>query len=160
MRETLEFAGECSQGLKPEKFTPQMRKYFASALVEGQDPYLEYILHVLGLKKIEDQLVGSLQKGITEDDLNRLTTAEIAMGTYSVMLYDQPCFGQESLATYDLVSTLRAIGRFQQCSAVMSLVQLSPEVFDLFDRVILLGEGQLLYQGPRQDVLPYFARLG
>ncbi|CAM6087925.1 unnamed protein product [Calypogeia fissa] len=164
VRETLQFAGDCTQGLKPGNFTPQMRRFFASALVEGQDPYLEYILHVLGLKGIEHQLVGTTggpdQNGISETERNRLTTAEIAMGTYSVMLYDQPCFGQESLATYDLVSTLRAISRFQQCSAVMSLVQLSPEVFDLFDRVILLGEGQVLYQGPRHDVLSYFKSHG
>jgi ABC-type multidrug transport system ATPase subunit len=160
VRETLEFARDSLLKLKQEDFTPEMRKFFAQALVQGQDPFLEYILTVLALKDIEHHVVGTGETGISKDDRNRLTTAEVALGTYSVMLYDQPCLGQESLATYELVSLLRVLGRFQQCSAVMSLVQVSPEVFDLFDRVILLGEGQILYQGPGQDVLHYFDRLG
>lgn len=147
--------------MRPENFSPQLRKFFAHALVEGQDPFLEYVLQVLGLKGMEGQVVGTEQTGgITESERARLTTAEIALGTYAVMLYDQPCSGQDSLATYDLVHTLRVVARVQQCSAVMALVQLSQETFDLFDRLILLGDGRLLYQGPCKDVLHYFARLG
>ena len=41
----------------------------------------------------------------------------------------------------------------------MSLTQLSQEVFDLFDRIILLSDGHVLFQGPRQDAIPYFATL-
>ncbi len=50
VRETLEFARDCTQGLRPENFTPQMRKFFAHALVEGQDPFLEYVLEILDPK--------------------------------------------------------------------------------------------------------------
>jgi ABC-type multidrug transport system ATPase subunit len=62
--------------------------------------------------------------------------------------------------TYDLVNTIRAVCRVQQSSAVMALNRLSNEAFDHFDRIILLGEGHLLYQGPRQDAVTYFAQLG
>ncbi|EFJ33605.1 hypothetical protein SELMODRAFT_406260 [Selaginella moellendorffii] len=160
VRETLEFAGDCTQGVRPKNFSPSMRRYFAQALVQGQDPYLEYVLHVLGLKAVEDKLVGIGQDGLSETNRHRLTSAELAIGTYAVMIYDQPCYEQDSQATYDLVFTLRAISRIQRSSAVMSLVQVSPEVFELFDRVIVLGDGQILYQGPRQDVLDYFSVLG
>ncbi|MCO5592667.1 hypothetical protein L7F22_046670 [Adiantum nelumboides] len=161
VRETLEFAEECTRGMRPENFSPQLRKFFAHALVEGQDPFLEYVLQVLGLKGIEGKVVGTLEAGgLSESERAQLTTAEIALGTYSVLLYDQPCADQDSIATYDLVHTLRANARIQQCSAVMSLVKLSQNTFDIFDRIILLGEGQLLYQGPCKDVLHYFSRLG
>ncbi|KAA8545286.1 hypothetical protein F0562_020070 [Nyssa sinensis] len=130
VRETLEFARDCTQGLRPENFTPQMRKFFAHALQ------------------------------FSDTDRQKLTTAELALGTYSVMLYDQPFSGFDLAATYDLVDTIRTISRIQQSSAIMSLTQLSQEVFDLFDRIILLGDGQVLFQGPRQDAIPYFANLG
>ena len=42
----------------------------------------------------------------------------------------------------------------------MSLTQLSQEVFDLFDRIILLGDGHVVFQGPQQDAVPYFTNLG
>ncbi|GLJ34605.1 hypothetical protein SUGI_0695940 [Cryptomeria japonica] len=162
VRETLEFARDCTQGLRPENFTPQMRKFFAQALVEGQDPFLEYVLQILDLKAVEFGVVGVGQdgNGITENDREKLTTAELALGTYAVMLYDQPCSGNDSRATFELVSTLRSISRIQRSSAVMSITQLSEEVFNLFDRVILLGKGQTLYQGPVQDAIPYFSKLG
>ncbi|KAK6911685.1 ABC transporter-like, ATP-binding domain [Dillenia turbinata] len=157
VRETLEFARDCTQGLRPENFTPQMRKFFAHALVEGQDPFLEYISEILSLKTIEHKLAG---EGISDIDRQKLTTAELALGTYSVMLYDQPFYGSDLAATYDLVDTIRTISRIQQSSAIMSLTQLSQEVFDLFDRIILLGDGKVLFQGTRQDAVPYFASLG
>ncbi|KAF8401251.1 hypothetical protein HHK36_012183 [Tetracentron sinense] len=157
VRETLEFARDCTQGLRPENFTPQMRKFFAHALVEGQDPFLEYVLEILSLKQIEHKLTG---EAISDIDRQKLTTAELALGTYSVMLYDQPFSGSDPATTYDLVDTIRTISRIQQSSAVMALTQLSQEAFDLFDRVILLGNGHVLFQGPRQDAVPYFANLG
>jgi ABC-type multidrug transport system ATPase subunit len=58
VRETLEFARDCTQGLRPENFRPEMRIFFAHALVEGQDPFLEYVLEILNLKQIENNLVG------------------------------------------------------------------------------------------------------
>ncbi|KAJ0078484.1 hypothetical protein Patl1_23940 [Pistacia atlantica] len=157
VRQTLEFARDCTQGLGPENFTPQMRKFFAHALVEGQDPFLEYVLEILSLKEIENKLAG---EEISDIDRQKLTTAELALGTYSVMLYDQPFSGSDLVATYDLVDTIRAISRIQQSSAIMSLTQLSEEVFNLFDRIILLSNGHIMYQGPRQDAIPYFAKLG
>ncbi|CAK9181178.1 unnamed protein product [Ilex paraguariensis] len=157
VRETLEFARDCTQGLQPENFTPQMRKFFAHALVEGQDPFLEYILEILNLKNIENKLAG---EAISDVDCQKLTTAELALETYSVMLYDQPFSGSDLAATYDLVDTVRTISRIQQSSAIMSLTQLSQEVFDLFDRIILLSDGHVLFQGPRQDAVPYFANHG
>ncbi|KAH7542911.1 hypothetical protein FEM48_Zijuj02G0125400 [Ziziphus jujuba var. spinosa] len=111
----------CTQGLRQENFTPQMRKFFAQALVEGQNPFLEYVLETLNLKQIEHKLTG---EGISDTDRQRLTTAELALGTYSVMLYDQPFSGSDLAATYDLVDTIRAISRIQQSLAIMSLTQL------------------------------------
>ncbi|CAL1407763.1 unnamed protein product [Linum trigynum] len=156
VRETLEFARDCTQGLRPENFTPQMRKFFAHALVEGQDPFLEYVLEILRLKDLEHKLTGDA----SDSDRQKLTTAELALGTYSVMLYDQPISGSDLAATYRLVDTIRTVSRIQQSSAVMALTQLSQDVFDLFDRVLLLREGQVLFQGPRQDAIPYFTKLG
>jgi ABC-type multidrug transport system ATPase subunit len=156
VRETLEFARDCTQGLRPENFTPQMRKFFAYALVEGQDPFLEYVMEILDLKKIENCLVS----GISDTDRDKLSIAELAVGTYSVMFYDQPLTGSDPAMTYDLVNTIRTVCRIQQSSAVMALNYLSQEAFDLFDRIIVLGEGHMLYQGPRQDAITYFAQLG
>ena len=43
---------------------------------------------------------------------------------------------------------------------MMSLLQPPPEVFDLFDDVLLLSEGQVVYHGPREDVVGFFSNMG
>ncbi|KAL2470808.1 ATP-binding cassette transporter [Abeliophyllum distichum] len=38
----------------------------------------------------------------------------------------------------------------------MSLLQPAPETFDLFDDIILLSEGQIVYQGSREHIVDFF----
>lgn len=40
------------------------------------------------------------------------------------------------------------------------ILQPAPETFELFDDVILLSEGQIVYQGPRVHVMEFFASCG
>jgi ABC-type multidrug transport system ATPase subunit len=42
----------------------------------------------------------------------------------------------------------------------MALKQPSPEVFELFDDVLLLSEGVCVYHGPTDGVLRFFSDLG
>ena len=43
---------------------------------------------------------------------------------------------------------------------IISLLQPAPETFDLFDDIIFLSEGQIVYQGPRENVLRFFESVG
>lgn len=42
----------------------------------------------------------------------------------------------------------------------VSLLQPTPEVFALFDDVILMSQGQIAYHGPRERVMHYFFDIG
>ncbi|OQR81559.1 ATP-binding Cassette (ABC) Superfamily, partial [Achlya hypogyna] len=43
---------------------------------------------------------------------------------------------------------------------VIALLQPSPEVYNLFDEILLLNEGHVMYHGPRAQALEYFESLG
>ena len=43
---------------------------------------------------------------------------------------------------------------------LVSLLQPPPETFQLFDELILLSEGKVIYSGRVEDVVPYFESLG
>ena len=45
-------------------------------------------------------------------------------------------------------------------TVLMALLQPAPETFDLFDDLLLLSEGHIVYQGPRAEVLEFFESLG
>ena len=42
----------------------------------------------------------------------------------------------------------------------MSLLEPAPEAFNLFDDVIIMSEGQIVYHGPCDDVLQFFEYCG
>ena len=42
----------------------------------------------------------------------------------------------------------------------MALLQPAPEVYELFDDILLMAESHVVYHGPKEAVLPFFERLG
>ncbi|KAE9267907.1 hypothetical protein PR003_g31621, partial [Phytophthora rubi] len=45
-------------------------------------------------------------------------------------------------------------------TVVISLLQPSPEVFELFDDVLLMNEGSIMFHGKREEAVPYFEQMG
>ncbi|MBA0790750.1 hypothetical protein Gohar_015378, partial [Gossypium harknessii] len=43
---------------------------------------------------------------------------------------------------------------------LISLLQPTPETFELFDDIILMAEGKIVYQGPRSEVQEFFEYCG
>ncbi|KAH7282783.1 hypothetical protein KP509_35G047300 [Ceratopteris richardii] len=131
------------------------------ALRRGQDPKLEINMSMMGLKHVANRIVGNAMiPSITEDERYRLTAAEMFSGAHAVYFFDQLHTVAEDSITFDLLTAIRIYTRVRQITFLASLMQPSSEVFDLFDRVIILNDGNLVYQGPRQDAIPYFEKLG
>uniref|UniRef100_A0A7I4CW03 ABC transporter domain-containing protein n=1 Tax=Physcomitrium patens TaxID=3218 RepID=A0A7I4CW03_PHYPA len=162
VRETLEFARDCTASFKTKHYSEELKVIMGEALKHGQDPKLEMNLSILSLKRVADRPVGSpMMPSLTASEQHHLTTAEMIAGIYPVYVFDQLNAGGVSEGmTFDLVSSVRIFTRVRQCSVLASTLQPSQEIFDLFDRIILLDGGQVMFQGPRQDALPYFESLG
>ncbi len=47
-----------------------------------------------------------------------------------------------------------------QGTVLMALLQPAPEVYELFDDILLMAEGHIIYHGPKEEVLPFFESLG
>ncbi|GMF38143.1 unnamed protein product [Phytophthora lilii] len=73
---------------------------------------------------------------------------------------DEISTGLDSAATYDIVCTQRDIAKKLHKTVVMALLQPAPEVFELFDNILLLNDGEVMYHGPREQAVPYFESLG
>jgi ABC-type multidrug transport system ATPase subunit/ABC-type multidrug transport system permease subunit len=161
VRETLEFARDCTQAHRAKHYSDELKQIMGEALKHGQDPKLEMNLSMVGLKRVAGRPVGSpMRPSLTADEQHRLTIAEVVAGTYAAYFVDELNQGADEAMTFDLVTSVRIICRIRQTSLVASILQPSSEVFQLFDRIILLDGGQIMFQGPRQDALPYFESLG
>lgn len=178
VRETLEFSGRCQGvGIKYDMLTELSRReknagikpdedldIFMKALaLEGKQTNLvvEYIIKILGLDVCADTLVGDeMIKGISGGQKKRLTTGELLVGPARVLLMDEISTGLDSSTTYQIIKYLRHSTQALDGTTIISLLQPAPETFELFDDVILISEGQIVYQGPRIAALDFFAGLG
>ncbi|KAG6954537.1 hypothetical protein JG688_00012292 [Phytophthora aleatoria] len=123
--------------------------------------YPDVILQQLGLKNCQGTIVGdAMTRGISGGERKRVSTGEMEFGMKYVSLMDEISTGLDSAATYDIISTQRSIAHTLHKNVVIALLQPSPEVFSLFDDVMILNEGQLMYHGPCSQVEGYFEGLG
>jgi ABC-2 type transporter len=73
---------------------------------------------------------------------------------------DEISTGLDAAVTHDIVHSIVAFAKAAQTTRVVSLLQPGPETFCLFDEVILLAKGYVIYAGPISEVVDYFSALG
>lgn len=73
---------------------------------------------------------------------------------------DEISTGLDSSTTYHIIKYLRCSTRALDGTTIISLLQPAPETYELFDDIILLCEGQIVFQGPRHAALDFFAFMG
>ncbi|KAK6284613.1 hypothetical protein POUND7_003565 [Theobroma cacao] len=178
VRETLAFSARC-QGVGPRyemlaelarrekaaniKPDPDIDIFMKAASIEGQETSViaDYIIKVLGLDNCADTLVGDeMFRGISGGQRKRVTTGEMLAGPAKLLLMDEISTGLDSSTTYQIVKSLRQFIHILNGTAFISLLQPAPETYELFDDIILLSDGQIVYQGPREHVLEFFESMG
>jgi ABC-type multidrug transport system ATPase subunit len=82
------------------------------------------------------------------------------VGPTKVLFMDEISMGLDSSTTFQIVKCIQQIVHLGEATVLASLLQPAPEVFGLFDDVMLLSEGQIVYQGPQEYVLEFFERCG
>ncbi|KAK8600453.1 hypothetical protein V6N12_050307 [Hibiscus sabdariffa] len=178
VRETLDFSGRClgvgtryemlselsrrekEVGIKPDS---EIDAFMKATAVAGQETSLvtDYILKILGLDICADIVVGDdMRRGISGGQKKRVTTGEMLVGPAKALFMDEISTGLDSSTTFQICKFMRQMVHIMDVTMVISLLQPAPETYDLFDDIILLSEGQIIYQGPRESVLDFFEFMG
>ncbi|KAL6633629.1 hypothetical protein ACP70R_026300 [Stipagrostis hirtigluma subsp. patula] len=177
VRETLAFSARCQgAGTRYDMITelsrrekqanltpdPDIDAYMKAVSVEGQQRVItDYILRTLGLEICADTMVGdTMNRGISGGQKKRLTIGEMLVGPAKVFLMDEISTGLDSSTTYQIINTIKHSIHILGGTALIALLQPPPETYYLFDDVVLLSEGQIVYQGPRENVLEFFETTG
>uniref|UniRef100_A0A3Q7GZ29 ABC transporter domain-containing protein n=1 Tax=Solanum lycopersicum TaxID=4081 RepID=A0A3Q7GZ29_SOLLC len=137
-------------------------------IVLSRTTFWAFLLHpseisakILGLDICADTLVGDeMLKGISGGQKKRLTTGELLMGAPRVLLMDEISTGLDSSTTFQIIKYLKYTTCAFDGTTLVSLLQPDPETYSLFDDIILLSEGQIIYQGPRETALEFFKFMG
>lgn len=85
---------------------------------------------------------------------------EMLVGPAKALFMDEISTGLDSSTTFQIVRFMRQMVHIMDVTMVISLLQPAPETFELFDDLVLLSAGQIVYQGPREQVLDFFEHVG
>lgn len=178
VRETLDFSGRClgvgtryemlaelsrrerEAGIKPD---PEIDAFMKATAITGQETSLmaDYVLKILGIDICADIMVGDdMRRGISGGQKKRVTTGEMLVGPAKAFFMDEISTGLDSSTTFQIVKFMRQMVHIMDVTMVISLLQPAPETYELFDDIILLSEGQIVYQGSRENVLEFFEYVG
>nr|KYP53996.1 Pleiotropic drug resistance protein 1 [Cajanus cajan] len=178
VRETLAFSARCqgvgtrydllSELTRREKESkikpdPDIDVYMKATATGGQEASLvtDYVLKILGLDICADTIMGDeMLRGISGGQRKRVTTGEMLVGPANALFMDEISTGLDSSTTFQIVRSLRQYVHILNGTAVISLLQPAPETYELFDDIILISDGQIVYQGPREYVLDFFESVG
>ncbi|GJN28601.1 hypothetical protein PR202_gb16803 [Eleusine coracana subsp. coracana] len=177
VQETLSFSAKC-QGLgnrndllmelirreREANVTPEEDVHLfmqEAAKCRMQNVVTNYIMQILGLKDCADTLVGNdMIRGISGGQRKRVTIGEMLVGPARVLIMDEISNGLDSSTAFQIVNSLRQLVHILGGTAVISLLQPAPEIYDLFDDIIFLSEGHVVYQGPKENAVEFFESLG
>ena len=147
--------GDAGDGSDEEAFLELLEK----AVLSGAKPYI--ILNILGLGNVLDTFVGDENlRGVSGGEKKRVTSAEVMVGPQWAIFMDEISTGLDSATTYSVVQSLGNACRSFERTVVISLLQPAPEVMELFDDLLLLTDGKVIFHGPVREALPFFATLG
>ncbi|RLO07637.1 hypothetical protein DYB28_000871 [Aphanomyces astaci] len=165
LRHLVTFAGQKDEHIptltvhETLKFAHACRSYDGSTLntADGTDA----IIDMLGLTGCQHTLVGDdLVRGVSGGQRRRVTLGEMLTGRSPVLLLDEYTTGLDTTVATDITQKLRDMCTALQYTAVAALLQPPPEVFALFDNVLILTEGHLAYFGPATYAVDFFQSLG
>ncbi|KUF78768.1 Pleiotropic drug resistance protein ABC superfamily [Phytophthora nicotianae] len=168
VKETLEFANACTGGKlskREEKLyshgTPEQNQAALDLLRATYKHHPDVVIRQLGLESCQNTILGNaMLRGVSGGERKRVTTGEMMFGNKFMLLMDEISTGLDSAATFDIISAQRSLAKTLNKTVVISLLQPSPEVFGLFDDVILLNDGYVMYHGPGSMALGHFENLG
>ncbi|KAF4459467.1 ABC multidrug transporter [Fusarium albosuccineum] len=146
VRQTLEFA---LKNKSPKRLLGQVPRF------------LDEYGRIFGMTHVMDTLVGNeFIRGVSGGERKRVSILESLASDSSVQCWDGSTRGLDAASALDYIRSLRIMTDACDRATVVSLYQASDAIYNLMDKLLLIDEGRMLYQGPACEAEHYFNALG
>lgn len=115
----------------------------------------------LGLSSCADTLIGGgFKKGISGGEKKRTSVGVELIVRPSIVLLDEPTSGLDAFSAEQVCQVLKKVAVEQNTCVLFTIHQPSADVFMLFDRVMVMNRGSMMYFGKTSNVKIDFADNG
>jgi ABC-type multidrug transport system ATPase subunit len=135
----------------------RLPRTWSNAQIEA---HVDAVLDCLELTHVKDSLVGSVGKPVISGGQRKRVSIgmELAAAPMAIFL-DEPTSGLDATSASSIMRTLQALARLG-ITVIVIIHQPRLEIWEMIDDLMLLGNGQTIYEGKQADVQKYFENGG
>ena len=117
----------------------------------------------LGIYHIRDQLIGSEEgkgRGISGGEKRRVGIACELVTSPSILFLDEPTSGLDAFNAFNVVECLVNLAKSYNRTVIFTIHQPRSNIVALFDQLVLLAKGRVVFSGPFSACQSYFDNIG
>ncbi|CAF1203011.1 unnamed protein product [Adineta steineri] len=118
------------------------------------------VIEDLGLTRRADDTLGTdLKRGVSGGERKRTCIGMELVLAPKVLFLDEPTTGLDATTAQIVMKILKRLSKSGR-TIIFSIHQPRFSIFNLFDQVVLMCKGQIVYYDSPENVLPYFRKQG
>ncbi|KAF9438996.1 hypothetical protein BGZ76_001891 [Entomortierella beljakovae] len=118
------------------------------------------VMQELNLTHIKDTKVGgTVIRGISGGEKRRVTIGIELLSSPSILLLDEPTSGLSATDALNVANAIKSLARKGR-TVILTVHQPRSDIYELFDDLLLLSQGKVVYFGKAQSAAAYFEGLG
>jgi len=122
---------------------------------------VDALLRMFAIKHTVNTLVGNgYVRGVSGGERKRVSIAETLATKSTVTCWDNSTRGLDASTALDYAKSLRIMTDVSNRTTLTTLYQAGEDIYELMDKVLVIDEGRMLYQGPANEARNYFVDLG
>lgn len=128
---------------------------------EFKTKVVNLLLKMFNIEHTMNTIVGNpFMRGVSGGERKRVSIAEMMVTSACICAWDNTTRGLDASTALDYAKSLRIMTNIYKTTTFVSLYQASENIYNQFDKVMVLDEGRQVFFGPTNEARAYFEGLG
>lgn len=122
---------------------------------------VEALMKIFGISHTAKTLVGNeMVPGVSGGERKRVSIAETLATKSTVVCWDNSTRGLDASTALDYANSLRIMTDISDRTTLVTLYQAGEQIYELMDKVLVIDQGRMVFQGRASQAKQYFVDMG
>lgn len=142
-------------------------QYSAQLRLPPEIPYeakmerVEKLINTLELNQVAETRIGNeLYRGVSGGEKKRVAIGVEMITNPKLLFLDEPTTGLDASMSLSVLKSLKRLAKENHCTIICTIHQPRYEIFEMFDKLMLLVGGKVAYFGEVPKAIDFFAEAG